>query len=200
MNALDRLISVFAPEAAYRRAQYRAAMQVTLAYDGAKSGRRTDGWVSGSGDVNTEVGAGLVALRNRSRDLLRNNPYASKAVNELVSNTVGTGIVPQAKTGSSELDSIIDAEWPYFAENCDPGGQLDFYGMQSLVVRTTAESGDGIIRFRSRLQKDNLRVPLQIQALEGDYLDASRTTGTAANPIVMGVQFNLIGQRESYWL
>ena len=200
MNALDRLISVFAPEAAYRRAQYRAAMQVTLAYDGAKSGRRTDGWVSGSGDVNTEVGAGLVALRNRSRDLLRNNPYASKAVNELVSNTVGTGIVPQAKTGSSELDSIIDAEWPYFAENCDPGGQLDFYGMQSLVVRTTAESGDGIIRFRSRLQKDNLRVPLQIQALEGDYLDASRTTGTATSPIVMGVQFNLIGQRQSYWL
>ena len=200
MNALDRLISVFAPEAAYRRAQYRAAMQVTLAYDGAKSGRRTDGWVSGSGDVNTEVGAGLVALRNRSRDLLRNNPYASKAVNELVSNTVGTGIVPQAKTGSPELDSIIDAEWPYFAENCDPGGQLDFYGMQSLVVRTTAESGDGIIRFRSRRQKDKLRVPLQIQALEGDYLDASRTTGTATSPIVMGVQFNLIGQRESYWL
>ena len=109
MNALDKLISVFAPEAAYRRAQYRAAMQVTLAYDGAKSGRRTDGWVSGAGDVNTEVGAGLAALRNRSRDLLRNNPYACKAVNELVSNTVGTGIVPQAKTGSPELDKIIDA-------------------------------------------------------------------------------------------
>ena len=72
--------------------------------------------------------------------------------------------------------------------------------MQSLVVRTTAESGDGIIRFRSRRQKDKMRVPLQIQALEGDYLDASRTTGTSTSPIVMGVQFSLIGQRERYWL
>jgi hypothetical protein len=44
------------------------------------------------------------------------------------------------------LDAIIDVEWPYFAENCDRGGQLDFYGMQALIVRTTAESGGGIVR------------------------------------------------------
>jgi len=53
--------------------------------------------VSGRRDANTEVGASLINLRNRSRDLLRNNPYASKAIAELVGNTVGTGIVPQAK-------------------------------------------------------------------------------------------------------
>jgi capsid protein len=117
----------------------------------------------------------LFSLRNRSRDLLRNNPYASKAIAELVGNTVGTGIVPQAKTGNATLDAIIDGEWPYFAENCDPGGQLDFYGMRALVVPTTAESGDGIVRFRGRLPQDNFRVPLQLQVLEGDYLDISRT-------------------------
>ena len=111
---------------------------------------RTAGWPP-AGDANTEVGASLINLRDRSRDLLRNNPYASKAITELVGNAVGTGIVPQAKTGTPALDKIIDGEWPYFAENCDPGGQLDFYGMQALIVRTTAESGDGIVRFRQRL-------------------------------------------------
>ncbi|MCL5743709.1 MAG: phage portal protein, partial [Acidobacteria bacterium] len=124
-------------------------------------------WVAAGGDANTEIGASLISLRNRSRDLLRNNPYASKAIAELVGNTVGTGIVPQAKTGTPELDRIIDGEWLYFAENCDPGGQLDFYGMQALIVRTTAESGDGIVRFRPRLPQDNFRVPLQLQVLEG---------------------------------
>src|SRR6185295_12242827 len=153
MNALDKVIGYFSPEQAYRRARFRLAIE-TFAYEGAKSGRRTDGWIAAGGDANTEIGASLTALRNRSRDLLRNNPYASKAIAELVGNTVGTGIVPQAKTGIPALDKIIDGEWPYFAENCDPGGQLDFYGMQALVVRTTAESGDGIIRFRSRLHKD----------------------------------------------
>src|ERR1019366_5123197 len=193
------MIGYFSPERGYRRARYRAATQV-FAYDGAKSGRRTDGWIAAGGDATTEVGAGLAALRNRSRDLLRNNPYASKAVAELVGNTVGTGIVPQAKTGNPTLDAIIDGEWPYFAENCDPGGQLDFYGMQALIVRTTAGSGGGVVRFRGRVPQDNFRVPLQLQVLEGDYLDISRTMGIATGSVVQGVQFNLFGQREAYWL
>src|ERR1019366_3633019 len=117
MNAIDKVIGYFSPARGYRRAQYRAATEV-LAYDGAKSGRRTDGWIAAGGDANTEVGASLVKLRDRSRDLLRNNPYATKAIAELVGNTVGTGIVPQAKTGYPALDKLIDAEWPYFAENC----------------------------------------------------------------------------------
>ena len=101
MNALDKVIGYFSPERAYRRARFRAATEV-FAYDGAKSGRRTDGWMAAGGDANTEVGASLISLRNRSRDLLRNNPYASKAIAELVGNTVGTGIVPQAKTGTPD--------------------------------------------------------------------------------------------------
>ena len=104
MNALDKVIGYFSPERAYRRGRFRAAAE-TFAYDGAKSGRRTDGWIAAGGDANTEVGASLASLRNRSRDLLRNNPYASKAIAELVGNTVGTGIVPQAKTGNPTLDA-----------------------------------------------------------------------------------------------
>ena len=199
MNALDKVIGYFSPEQAYRRARFAPRRDVRVrgreigpAYGRMDCGGRRRQY----GNRRLAYGA----LRNRSRDLLRNNPYASKAIAELVGNTVGTGIVPQAKTGNPALDKIIDGEWPYFAENCDPGGQLDFYGMQALVVRTTAESGDGIIRFRSRLQKDNFRVPLQLQVMEGDYLDISRTMPVATGHIVQGVQFNLFGQREYYWL
>jgi lambda family phage portal protein len=199
MNALDKMIGYFSPERAFRRARFRSATE-TFAYDGAKTGRRTEGWIASAGDANTEVGTSLINLRDRSRDLLRNNPYATKAINELVGNTVGTGIVPQAKTGSPALDKIIDTEWPFFAENCDPGGQLDFYGMQSLIVRTISESGDGVVRFRGRQAQDNFRVPLQLQVLEADYLDIHRTMGLANGHIIQGVQFNLFGQREAYWL
>src|ERR1039458_2249441 len=72
--------------------------------------------------------------------------------------------------------------------------------MQSLIVRTTAESGDGIVRFRQRLAGDNFRVPLQLQILEGDYLDIARTMSLANGHIIQGVQFNMTGQREYYWL
>ena len=211
MNLIDRAISAVSPRTALRRAQARYALEVTegytkrhserYSYDGATGGRRMHGWYAASTDANVELLGSLIYLRNRSRDLVRNNPYASRMVEELVGNTVGTGIVPQAKTGSVELNKTIDGEWQYFAESCDPGGQLDFYGLQALIMRTTAESGEGIVRYRQRRPSDNLRVPLQLQILESDHLDASRTMGTPdGGHIVQGVEFDPIGRRRQYWL
>jgi hypothetical protein len=64
VNALDKAIGYFSPERAFRRAQFRRATQA-FAYDGAKSGRRTDGWIAAGGDANTEVGASLINLPQR---------------------------------------------------------------------------------------------------------------------------------------
>lgn len=169
-------------------------------YDAATAGRRAYGWYSASTDANVELMGALPWIRDRSRDLIRNNPYASKAVEELVGNTVGTGIVPQSKTGDEKIDKLIDNEWPYFAEQCDTPQRLDFYGMQALVMRSTAESGEEIVRFRPRLVQDNLRVPLQLQVLESDFLDQSRTMGLINGHVMQGVQFDLLGRRTAYWL
>ena len=203
---LESAIGVVSPSWALSRAKARlvlrqaAKLEEKFRYEGARSGRRTDGWIAGASDANVELMGALVWLRDRSRDLVRNNPYATKAIEELVGNTVGTGITPQASTGNEALDRIIDAEWPYFAENCDPGKQMDIYGMQALTVRTMAESGESICRFRPRLAKDNLRIPLQLQILEADFLDHSRTMGTQNGHVMQGVEFNQIGQRVAYWL
>jgi capsid protein len=210
MNVLDRAINFVAPRYGLRRTQARMALELTegylerhasrFSYDGASAGRRAYGWYAPSTDANVELMGSLVWLRNRSRDLIRNNPYASKAIEELAGNTVGTGIVPQAKPGDAGLDRIIDAEWPYFVENCDTPQRLDFYGMQSLIMRTAAESGEAILRFRPRLAKDNLRVPLQLQILEADFLDQTKTVGTVNGHIMQGVEFDLLGRRSAYWL
>src|ERR1035438_462404 len=199
-NWLDNTIGIFAPRAALERMKARAAMQL-FSYEGATSGRRTEGWQAGSTDANAELGQSIYYLRNRSRELTRNNPYAAKAVGELVGNTVGTGIVPRAKTGCPDMDKVIDGEWPYFSERCDPGGQYDFYGLEALMTRTTAESGEGLIRYRPRFSTDNFRIPLQLQILESDFLDAHRTMGLSdSGYIIYGVEFDAIGQRRAYWL
>ena len=169
-------------------------------YDGATAGRRAYGWYAASTDANVELMGSLIWLRNRSRDLVRNNPFASKAVEELVGNTVGTGIVPLAKTGDPQLDKTIDNEWQYFVEQCDTPQRLDFYGMQALVMRSMAESGEELVRFRPRLTEDNLRVPLQLQLLEADFLDQSRTIGLTKGHVMQGVQFDMLGRRVAYWL
>lgn len=206
MNPLDRAIGYLSPKQGLERARARIALGVAnryaerLSYEGAAAGRRSHGWYATSSDANVELMGSLVWLRNRARDLVRNNRYASKALEELVGNTVGTGITPQAKTGDETLDKIIDREWPYFAEQCDTPQRVDFYGMQALVMRSTAESGEMIVRYRQRLADDDLRVPLQLQLLESDFLDHARTMGTVNGHIMQGVQFDLLGRRVAYWL
>jgi lambda family phage portal protein len=210
VNLIDRTIEAVAPRYALRRMQARAALTLTqdymerhaerFSYEGSSAGRRAHGWYAPSSDANVELMGSLVWLRNRSRDLVRNNPYAVKATEELVGNGVGTGIVPQAKTGNTGIDKIIDAEWPFFVEACDTPQRLDFYGMQALVMRTMAESGESIVRFRPRLAQDNLRVPLQLQLLEADFLDHARTMGTVNGSVMQGVQFDLLGRRVAYWI
>jgi capsid protein len=99
MNWLDRVIGAVSPGSGLRRVRQRQALRLMhRAYEGAKAGRRTDGWVTAGTDANAEIGPAASRLRARSRDLVRNNPYAAKAVNALVSNLVGTGIVPRARS------------------------------------------------------------------------------------------------------
>jgi lambda family phage portal protein len=210
MNLLDKAISVVAPRAALQRARSRVALELTTGYlqrhaerfryEGATAGRRAYGWYAASTDANVELMGSLIWLRNRSRDLIRNNPYAARAVEELAGNVVGTGIVPKAKTGNAGIDKVIDAEWPFFAEACDTPQRLDFYGMQTLTVRTMAESGEALARFRPRPADAGLRIPLQLQMLEADFLDQARTMGLVNGHVMEGVQFDDMGRRVAYWL
>jgi lambda family phage portal protein len=210
MNLLDKAISIVAPRVALQRVRSRVALELTTGYlerhaqrfryEGASAGRRAHGWYAASTDANVELMGSLIWLRNRSRDLIRNNPYAARAVEELAGNVVGTGIVPKAKTGNTAIDKIIDAEWPFFADGCDTPQRLDFYGMQTLTVRTMAESGEAIVRFRPRPADAGLRIPLQLQMLEADFLDQARTMGLVNGHVMEGVQFDEMGRRVAYWL
>jgi lambda family phage portal protein len=213
MNILDRAISFVSPTRALDRARSRIGLEYAgeiqkrleeraerFGYEGATAGRRVHGWYAPSTDANVELMGSLIWLRNRSRDLARNNPHAAKALEELTGHAVGTGIIPQAKTGDEALDKIIDGEWPYFAEQCDTPQRLDFYGMQALVMRSAAESGEALVRYRPRLPQDNLRVPLQLQLLEADFLDQTRTMGLVKGHVMQGVQFDDLGRRIAYWL
>lgn len=173
-------------------------------YDGARTGRRTDGWITSGSSANAEIGPALARLRARSRDLVRNNPYAGRIVDVWAANVVGTGIMPQSRTGDDRLDAKVDALFARFADECDAAGQLDFAGLQTLVMRAVVESGEALCRFRPRRPQDGLAVPLQLQILEGDYLDSSRTgiLAEGQGPVTLGVEFdpNVTDRRAAYWL
>lgn len=170
-------------------------------YAGAAKGRHVDGWKVGSTSADTEIYSGGRRLRDRSRDLVRNNPHAAKAISIFATNIVGDGIMPRPSTGSDAKDLKVKAAFERWCKECDADGQLDFYGLQTLAVREMAEGGEILGRRRWRRQSDGYHVPLQIQLLESDFL-ADWRHGLLPNGgrTIQGVELSPIGQRAAYWL
>lgn len=201
MNWLDQTITWLSPKAGFRRAQYRAAADALLAYEGARQGRRTAGWVTPSSSADAEIGSGVKRLRDRSRDLVRNNPYAARAINEMAVKTIGTGIQAQAATANEQFNQKLDAAWRRWMEECDTTGKQDFHGLQDLATRIMLESGEVLIRKRVRRDDDNLFLPLQLQVMEPDYLDLDKTESLPnGGRIIHGVEYDAIDRILAYWL
>lgn len=198
MTILDGLIGWLSPERGVRRVRARLQLTQARRYDAAAAGRRTDNWDARGSSANTEINVGLLKLRDRHRELVRNNPWAARAVQAIVSNTVGYGIT--AKIAGNDT---FKAKWKAWADTkiCDADGRHDLYGLQALIMRTVAESGECLVRRRVRRLEDGLPVPLQLQVIEPDYLDQSNTqTYPSGAYTVQGVQFSPFGKREGYWL
>jgi lambda family phage portal protein len=199
---IDDVIGVFSPLSGLKRKQARFALDVMQrGYEGAKTGRRIDDWLTTGASANREIASGGNRLRERARDLVRNNPYGSKAVEVFVGNAIGTGIIPQARTGTERLNKQIMAAWDEWEQNCDIEGDLDFYGIQSLAARAIFESGECFIRFRDLSYSENSRVPFKLQVLEADFLDTSKTMPAgSSNFINQGVEFDKYNRRVAYWM
>jgi lambda family phage portal protein len=202
-SILDRMVAAIAPRTAVNRLLARQAFDglSRRGYDGAAGGRRTDGWRSGGTSADAEITSAGSILRNRMRDLVRNNPHAAKAVSAWVSNIVGSGITPRAASGNAALDKKINALFDAWSTVCDADGRNDFYGLQTLAVSGMVEAGEIFVRRRIRRASDGLPVPLQLQLNEADHLDESKIAGNAdGSRTVRGIAYNPLGSRTGYWL
>lgn len=174
-------------------------------YQGASSSDRLGGWSSPLTSANVEVAQGIDRLRSRSRDLVRNDGWANTAKRRLVSNAVGEGIRVEIKHPNAELAKRVQADFDAWAEStdCDADGNLNFYGLQALALGEVVEAGDSLMRRRWRRPEDGLKIPLQLQLIEPEHMDASRDTlgATAAGSrILRGIEFNARRKRVRYWL
>lgn len=203
MNALDRVIAAFAPRTALERVRARNALTILAGhrgYDGGKIGRRLPA-LGPSTSANSELNSVSIArLRDRAREMVRNNPYCSRALDIWASNVVGPGIVPASRTGNKDIDKKVMDLWRVFSDTCDADGQLDFYGLQTLAVRSAFEGGDTLARLRVRRAGDGLKIPLQVQLMESDHLDSGQHGMINGNKVVLGVQLSPIGARAGYYL
>ncbi len=203
MNILDKAIAVFAPGAGLARANARAMLDQyrEREYAAARHGRRNRGWRARSTSANVEIAGAMAALRDRTREFVRDSWQGQRILDVLVSHAVGTGIMVVPNTGSDRFDNRFRMLWQDWLGGADAEGVMDLGAMQALSVRSMAEGGESVLRFIDPgIDMAGGLVPLWIQGLEGDQIDSTKDRGLTGDNFRLGVEFGDYHRRQALWL
>ena len=161
-------------------------------YQGAAINRLTNDWLSPVTSADQEIRASLSRLRQRCRELERNNDYVRRFLSGLESNVLGhAGIGLQMKVTENGgrpdtlANDLIERAWRDWArsESCTVTGRMTWFDVQRLALRSTARDGDCILRMIRDAQG------FRLQLLEGDRLDINYNLAKldSGNEVRMGV-------------
>ncbi len=207
----DDLIGVFSPYAAAKRKYFRYIAQGMLgSYRGAEGGRLRGSWIPGGGSADQDLLRDLASLRERSRDLVRNDGIASGAIDTIITNIIGSGIRPQSRIDkdalnvneeyAEKLQQQIEKIWEKWVDYADAGNRLNFYEIEELVERQRFINGEAIV-IPLRVNDSKRRRPysLALQVVESDRL--TTPIGFLSDKSVRyGVEVGEYGEPVSYFI
>lgn len=209
LNLFDRALGYFRPDLAVDRYKSRAALALIGSYNGGSLSRPAlKNFRPYSGDANADTIHDLPTLRSRSRDLARNAPIGGAAINTVVSNVIGTGLSmklnPDTKYLGMSDDQAedwkreVEAEWLIWCNStfCDASRSMNFYGLQSLALRSMLESGD-VLAITPAIKKNNFPYSLAVQLIEADRL-SNKNSLSDTKSMVAGVKIDENGAAVSY--
>jgi len=206
MNLFEHSIAAISPEWAAKRAYFRAVLAANEAmqsrkYDAASRDRRTGKWNAPSTGPNAEIAGAVARIRDRGRDLVRNNPHAATAPRKLAAKIVGKGIFPRLAVEDAKQRAAAKDIWDRFADHSDVEGLTDFYAQQHVAARCFIECGEFLVRWTVPPKAAGSVFPLQCSILEPDFLDNDKNETIAdGGAIIQGVQYDAFGRRVGYWL
>jgi lambda family phage portal protein len=206
MNFLEKSIAIISPKYALDRKKRQVQLDLLQrTYAGASKSKRLVNWMTNNSSINEDTYKALDILRARSRDLVKNDGYSQRAISAIQTNAVGTGITADI-TKNGKPDQRIQELWNNFADStkCDAEGNLNFYGIQSLLMREVVESGECLVRkFPKKYKKGE--IPFELKIIEPELLDSMKDTSgiiqeNNSEIIFQGIKFNNRGRRLGFFL
>lgn len=180
----ERAAALISPHWAARRYAGRLSFEAASGYEAARRDRpsmRNFNALPGTADQDTLPQ--LDVQRARSREMLRNQPLATGAVNTVVTNVVGTGLRMSSQVDRAALADMVgvtpdeaasferqaEREWRMFCrrEYCDTTGRNSFSAMQELAFRAVLESGDVLA---AMVANDTGPFDFAVQLIEADRI------------------------------
>lgn len=182
-NLLDKAIAYVWPQAAAKRAIARGALALAGGYTGARvDSAALNRYLPLGGSPTTDTIRDLPTLRARSRDQVRNAPVATGALDQTVTNVIGTGLSHNAEvdaeflglsaTQAAQWQADVDRRWRAWSESvdCDIARKTNFYGLQDLFFRTWLESGDAFCTTPLVQRQPGRPHQLALQLFEADRI------------------------------
>jgi lambda family phage portal protein len=177
-------------------------------YAGAASSRLTADWITSTLSADASIRGDFRKLRERARELVRDNAYANRYIELWSENVIGPdGIQLQAtvKDQAGKLDKeankALEAAWADFSmpENATVDGLLSLTDLAALAAEMWKQDGEALIRIWAGFEN---RHAYSLQVLDADVLDHThnRSAGNGLNEIRMGVERNKWGRPVAYWL
>lgn len=197
MNLVDKVLKRFG----YSKAKAKAR-----GYSGAISSRLTGDWLNPTTTGDEEIRRDLQKLRNRCRELERNNDYVRRYLNGLDSNVIGSsGVMLQMKVEDAPLvydeqaNRVIEREWHKWCnrKHTTPNGRQSWLEICKLALRSCARDGDVLLQLVRGYNNDH---GFAVQLIEADMLDIHHNNYRLANggEIRMGVETNKVGRPVAY--
>lgn len=211
-DGIDATIGVFSPKAAFQRKRDRMRLEIASRfsnYAGARKDRLYGNWWAGSESADAALFNDLAALRDRSRQLNRDDGVASGTTNAVVHNTIGTGIKPQCRVDWESVPGMtedlagkfckrVENAWKRWCEESDAGERTGFYEMQGLIDRSILEAGEVIV-LPLRVQEKYREFSLALEAVEADRL-RTPFDKKSDKAIREGVHLGKRNQPLGYWI
>jgi lambda family phage portal protein len=174
-------------------------------FAGAIPSRLTADWITGSTGPTNELRGSIRTLRDRARDLERNNPLVRRYLALVAENVIGhKGIRLQARNQTAQGVPNIQAntaiesaftDWQR-AESCSADGRLSWRAFQQLVIRTVARDGEAFIR-----KVYGPPYGFSLQLIDADLVDEtySRAAGDGIPAIKLGVEVDAWDRPLAYY-
>jgi len=186
----------------------RGIRKLVRNYAGANQGRLFADFIASSFSADSELKTNLPILRDRSRDLARNNEYAKRFLNLIKTNVVGEkgfSIQVRARNNDRTLDAagntIIENAFGAWGRmgNCEVSGRMSWLDCQRFAAEGMARDGEVFVK---KIRNRNFRDGFTLQFLEPDLVDHNKNGRNESNnnEIRMGVELDSFHRPVAYYV
>jgi lambda family phage portal protein len=188
-----------------KKSATRPSKQAVRQYSGASLAARFGDFNASNLSADAELRNNIEMLRNRSRDLARNNPHLVRFIKLMENNIVGSrgfALQVKAKNANGGTDRAgnarVEEQFRLWSRKVTGDGMMSMREATNLAVRTWCRDGEVFVQ---KIHSKRFRDTFRLFFIEADQIDhtLNQTNAQTGNSIRMGVEVDGWGAPVAYY-